>query len=75
MCGWRWKRVEVKSSVLDVLSQRVNEQKVRKKRTSMWTALSKNVHVQGKAYMILWAQGKIFRGLVYSDLHSLSSWR
>lgn len=30
VCGWRWKRVEVKSSLWDVLSQRVNEQKVRK---------------------------------------------
>lgn len=27
VCGWRWKRVEVKSSILDVLSQRVMNKK------------------------------------------------
>ena len=30
VCGRRWRRVGVKSSVLDTLGQRVNEQKVKK---------------------------------------------
>lgn len=50
MCGWRWKRVEVKSSILDVLSQRINKRRGSEKQ-ACGLLFPQNVHVQAKSCM------------------------